>query len=194
MKYLSWPRRHKWLAFFAAILFVILGIFIYYKVSLELNRRAFQQASYAIESIYADIVKEIGLPDDSRNSQGCGGFQGVYGEGPISCDIRVIFIYPVKDLTSANQLQEKIKRVINDQKNLFMPIQAPQVDSSTSGIVVSDSAPSRYYYETASGIECSVVYIFDPSSESRLSLKDKENNKVFYINMNCSGPARAKYF
>ena len=196
MKFLSWPKKHKLLAIplllLAFLLLLVLSYFVYDRVATELNKRAFQQAGIAMVEIYNNVAEEVGDPDDSNGSKSCGGFLGVYGEGPISCYLNTNFIYPIKDKQQADQIRERIQTIVK-QRELLIPQSSP---SSSPNLTQAESAsaPVTDYFNTKNGIQCTIDYIFDPTFNSRLELKDSINNKQFYISLSCSGPARAKYF
>src|SRR3990167_1187147 len=192
MKFLAWIKKHKILTFLGVVALVVVVFFVYLRIDLELNKRAFQQASKAIDTIYADIVKEVGPPGDKNDSSRCRGFRGVYGEGPLSCYLDKNFVYPVKNKSEADQLRVKIQDIVMQQDRFIRQptpsntINYPKADS--------DSAPFTEYYRFKGGIECIVNYIYNPTFNSSLGLKDPETYKQFYVSFSCSGPANAKYF
>ena len=68
---LFWVRTHKIYSLLILIVLLIAGIFVYEKVALELNRLAFKSAQHAIDTVYEDIVKGVGQPDNSKATNEC---------------------------------------------------------------------------------------------------------------------------
>lgn len=177
---LPWIRLHKFYSLFLFIFVLVGGVFVYEKVALELNKRAFTQARVAIDTVYVNIVKETGEPSDFSESYGCGGFQGVLGEGPLSCYINKRIAYSVSDATSLDQLKTKVQATIDTSK-LLIPEAPPPSDASITEIAPNSNPPKIDYYRTRSGVSCKVTSETD--GEQKLA--------IFFA---CSGPARGKYF
>ena len=169
MKFLSWPKKHKWLTSLAVFALVVIGVAAYYKISLELNRRAFEQASQAIDTIYADIVKEIGPPDDHRNSKECSqSYSGPYNL-VTSCGVHVDFIYSVDDKEQADDKLRKIRSIVENRPDLIRPVSMPESD------IVTTPAPgnsnlntSINYYKSNGGILCIFKYVYDSPEQTYL--------------------------
>ena len=60
-RFLFWTKSHKFYSLLVLIVLLISGVFVYQKVALELNKRAFAQARTTIDTVYADIVAQVGL-------------------------------------------------------------------------------------------------------------------------------------
>jgi len=193
MHLLTWPRKHKWLTLLTIVLLVIIAVFTYFKISLELNRRAFQQAAHAIETIYADIVKEIGPPDDNRYSRECSRPSVVYDQGPLSCSIGIDFIYGVSDKQEPDQLKERIKSVINHHSNLLLPTTAPPSFIDVNPAPGNNTDSTIDYFKTSAGMECTSKYTYDMPREIQLNTKNR-NEKGFGISISCSSDARGQFF
>src|SRR5437868_15522224 len=99
---IGWLKGHKIISFFLLIILAVAGIFVYEKVAYEMNKRAFAQAKTAIDSVFADIVRQVGPPDDKKFNLKCHAIREVYGDGPTSCTLTIYFIYPIADKARAD--------------------------------------------------------------------------------------------
>ena|SRR3989344_1899346 len=188
---LSWIRRHKLYSLLLFIVLLVAGIFVYQKVALELNRRAFAQARTTIDAVYADIVAQVGQPDDYRRDNICRTTQEVYGEGALSCYVTTDLILGVEDKQQSDQFINKIKDIISMQSNFILESEPtiPSVNTSAG----SDSEPSRDYYKTNKVIECVVSYVFEPTFNTLL-IKKVTNKKTLYVSIDCTAGAKGAFY
>lgn len=189
----AWPKKHKWLTFFIAVLIIIAGLLAYESISYRLNKRAWFQAKESIDTIYADIVSRMGQPDDFIKYGDCRGFRGEFGEqGPINCEIYTSFIYAANNQNNADKLKTDIRSIVNSHNDIWLTSQTAPYNPF---VAESQGGPGVDYYKTANNIECNAYYDSTPSFNTKLKLKDVSNgSKPFYISLSCKGLARGKYF
>lgn len=187
-------RKVRWsLLFLALIVLVFGGLWVYSKVSFELNKRAFEQARVAIDEIYADIAKGVGRPDDSKQSNYCGSFRGVYGSGPTACYLDTSFMYGISDQAESKIFIEKIRNTINLRYDLLKF--APELSTSSQAVMTTPEIGGKitHTYTTKSKLECSVSYLYDPTFDTGLKLEELDK-KQLYVSINCSGDSRGDYY
>ena len=196
MKYLSWLRKHKWLSIpillVVAVVLIALGAVVYNKIATELNRRAFQQANYAIETIYNDIVKEVGPPDDNKRESRCSRSRGEFSEGPLGCYTSMFFIYGLSNKDQSDLTIKRIRSIIVNSQSILV---AASSSTESSGLITKapGNTSSTDYYQAPGRIKCRADYAFDTSYGSFLKLKDPDA-KPLAINISCSGMAMEDYF
>ena len=190
--FLPWIRRHKFLSLLYAIVLLVIGVFVYEKVALELNKRAFAQARTAIDTIYADIVAKVGQPDDYKVSNNCSRLSREFEREPIVCNVNTSFIYGVSNEDEANSLFKKIQGFISDYKTTFKPIK-PLSSSITSLLVVNTYYHDAQDYYKIGVLDCTAKYVYDTPEETYLQLKESRL-KPFYIRIGCSDWARQEYY
>ena len=190
--FFAWPWRHKWIIIPAAFVIAIFFILVYQAVDLRQNRAAFVQARAAIDTIYADIVAQLGPPDNYRRTNSCSRPSQEFEQGPLSCDVSTDFIYGVDNQAQANQLTKQIRSVIH-QSGLLIATPAPRSD------IYATPAPSNYvgsendYFKTVDGLGCSIKYSYDLPQEIGLKLNNSRK-KVFSIAFGCSDYAREQFY
>lgn len=186
-----WAKSHKLLALFLFIVLLVVGIFVYERVALELNKRAFARARTAIDTVYADIVAQVGQPDNSKRSSFCSRPNQTFGQGPLSCNVDTSFIYGVANEDQANVYLKKIQIVINNHKNFKLSkLLSPAITSLP--VVNSIYSSATDYYKTA-GMECIVSYWYDTPRQINLVIKD-QSKKSIEISLGCDDLARAMYY
>ena len=189
--FLLWIRRHKFLSLFCVIVLLVIGVFVYEKVALELNKRAFQQARVAIDTIYADIVAKVGQPDDHKRTGSCSIYTEEFSTGPTFCNIDTSFIYSVTDEGEANRQFKSIQSVISLHKE-FKPSQA--LDSAiTSKFVVNTNYYAASDKYKSAGLDCIVNYVYDTPREISLEIHDN-TKKPLQVVIGCNSLARSKYY
>ena len=188
-----WIRAHKLVSLVLMVILLILGFFVYQRVTLELNKRAFAQARTAIDAVYEDIVENVGQPDNFKATNECSRSHIAIGDGPLSCYIDNEFIYGVEDKNEANSLRQKIKSTISNHSDVLKP--TPQTTSSID-ITPSGSTETNIFvdhYDSA-GLLCAIKYVFEIPREIALELKRGSNKKPFFVVISCSGDAREIFY
>lgn len=186
-----WARSHKFYSLLLLTVLLVAGIFVYEKVALELNKRAFSQARTTIDTVYADIVAQVGSPDNSKRAAECSASHVIFGQGPISCSVDTDFIYGVSDKSEAIDQFKKIQAVISRNEQ-FKP-------TKTLSLTITDQIVVNSAYHTASdefssdGLPCIVNYVYDTPREIFLTINDK-SKKPLQIVIGCHGIARAMYY
>ena len=187
-----WARSHKFYSLLLLTILLVAGIFVYERVALELNKRAFSQARATIDTIYADIVAQVDQPDNSKHSDTCSIYTEVYSTGPTYCNIVTTLIYGVKDESEANNVFKKIQLVIESHNDLIDSIKP--LSSKISAMTVAN-AP--YYASSdrykSSGLNCVANYIYDTPQQISLTVEDNKM-KPLEITLGCNGKARADFY
>jgi len=159
---------------------------------LELNKRDFQRASRAIDSIYAEIVSQVGQPDNTKRSQTCSRtYQEFSGYGPPNCDVDIEFTYGVASLSGANKIYKSIQYIVtHDSLKSVSPL-----SSKITRTLISD----KYYSEAQdnyvfNSLNCTSKYVYDTPQDTFLTLKTNKDLKSLYVVLGCSGAARQQYY
>jgi hypothetical protein len=189
---LSWVKSHKLVSVLVVLFVLVLGIGVYLRVALEINKHNFAQARKNIDTIYADIVAKVGQPDNSKRTNTCSQHNTEFRVEPRVCDVSTDFIYGVANENDANSMLKKIQGVIATHADLFKPTKP--LAASIQDIL----AVSSYYHVAAdsyksASLGCDVNYIFDTPTETTLDINNKAN-KPFEISMGCNGQANRPYY
>jgi len=188
-----WPLRHKLFSVFILIVLVVAGFFVYQRITLELNKRGFQQARSAIDIVYADIIAKVGPPDNSKRVNSCNRVKEEFENGPLSCDVDTSFIYGVNGVEEADSLMSNIQNLIANHPGLLQP-SAPLTNQISSTLVVNSYYQTAHdHYKTARHMKCETSYIYDTLRETDLSIKD-QTKKPLEIGIDCSDWAKAQYY
>ncbi|HZP55662.1 MAG TPA: hypothetical protein VFB03_02745 [Candidatus Saccharimonadales bacterium] len=186
-QFFRWFKRHILIILLFLIIASVAGYFIYQKVTLEMNRHSFQSAQHAIDGVYADIVSQVGAPDDSGTQKYCNTSPNGY-----SCIIGKSFIYGIDNESSANSLFKKIQKVIGSQNSQFRTVRhlTTEVKDITITGAPYASASDRYRLY---GLDCVANYIFNDRRDPDLTLKDS-SKKPFEVAIDCFGVAKRNYY
>jgi len=192
---LGWVRHHKFISILLFLTVLITGLFVYEKVALVLQRRAFQQARIAIDTVYANIVKNVGPPDNSKRQSECSkSYFGAY-KLIISCSVNNDFVYGVKNKEDADKLTTKIRMTINEHPELLRTNSAQNTGVDTNPAPGYENTSSSYdYFKTKDGLLCIFKYVYDNPSETYLKLQNHDDSKTFYVTSGCTGNAKEQYY
>jgi len=193
---LSWIRSHKFLSFIALITFMVIGFFVYERVTLELNKRAFAQARKVIDNVYADIANEVGQPDNYRRTSECShSYFGPYVK-QISCGVDTDLVYNVEDRNEAGQITATVQNIVKRHKNSLTSTTYNSDVFSESERAPGDPNINSHidYYESSGGLFCVFKYVFDSPAETFLKLPEGTTGKTYYLTMGCNGSARQYYY
>ena len=192
---LFWVKFHKLYSLLILIVLLVGGIFVYQKVTLELNRRAFAQARVAIDAVYADIVAQVGQPDNYKRESECSkSYFGPY-ELRISCSVDTDFIYAVKDQQEADAKTAKINEIVDKQQSRLRPTSAPKSDIYVNPAPGDpDTNTSINYYKGPGGLLCIFKYVYDTPTDTYLQLVHPDSKKSFYVTTGCTGNAKNQYY
>lgn len=191
-RFIFWLRTHKLASIALVLVLLVVGFFVYEKVALEFNKRAFAQARTAIDAVYADIVKDVGQPDDYDRSSSCSIYEGLFGdEGPISCNIDTSFIFGVNNQEGAEVQFKKIQEAVKQHKKFKL--------SKPLSLTITSQGVVNSVYHTASdeflvsGLPCIINYVYDTPREIFLKVKD-QTKKPLQIVIGCHGIARNYFY
>lgn len=190
----SLPRRilhHKFYLILIIILLGVAGYFGYEKYAAWQNKRDFQQARAAIDSIYADIVRQVGPPDNSKRSNDCSrSYQEFTGYGNLTCDLNLELLYAVSDRNDATVHYKKIQTILGETSTL-------STASKLSTDIIDKLVVSSYYHEAQDSymlksLKCTSKYVYDTPQDTYLSIEGLKN--YLFIVIGCSGNAISQYY
>jgi hypothetical protein len=189
---LRWPRDHKLISLLVIVVLLIGGYFVYEAVALRMNRHDFEQARTAIDTIYSDIVSQVGQPDDYKKERSCSRpYQEFTGYGSPNCDVGFSLIYGTQDEVKANAILQKVQSEINMHQVLKHTSQSLSYLTDKFVINANYHASSDTY--SLNGLKCVANYVFDTPDETTLTIKDN-SKKPLEITFGCYGPARQAYY
>lgn len=173
------PKR-KWLVY-ALLLLVLLiaGFLLYNYLSVQANKKSFQEARVAIDSIYSSTVSTLGQPDASKHINSCGGQQ---------CTVYTSFIYGVSGYNQANKYYKTIQNEIS-QNPVFIPTKALSKKIITTEKNYS-GAQDLYIHKKLS---CTAKYLYNTPQAALLNLRNR-SMKPFYVEIGCTGPTEHAYY
>lgn len=185
-------RTHRIITAVIFIAILVAGYFVYEAVAFRVNKHAIEQTRAAIDSVYSDIVVQVGQPDNYKQTNDCSrSYQEFTGYGDITCGIDTILNYGVNNEAEANNLVSRIQTIIS--RNGSFNLTAPKSASITDRFVVNTSYHAASDSYKANGLNCKVNYVFDTPQETFLKISDN-NKKVFEVTIGCYGPARGLYY
>ena len=186
-------RRHKIISFVILLVLGVIGFLVYSEIALQVNKHDFQQARSAIDTVYADIVHQVGQPDNFRRNNDCSRPNQEFESGPLSCSVNTDFIYGVDNETNANDILAKVEAVISRHSNLLkatLPLSQSIKDSYVANTYYHRSVD---YYKTNRGLACEVSYTYDTPGEIDLQIRNS-SQKPLEISSGCSGFAEEQYY
>lgn len=191
-------RRAKSLSLLLAVVIAVaiaLGIFSYNKYSDAQDKQKFEQARTAIDSVYADIVAQVGPPDDRQSTNACNIHKEEFASPSYTCYVETNFIYGLTNEDRANR-QLKIIRASIARSKIFDKKQIMEKALKDRKEVVgiksrtTHIALDRYQYNR---LACTTYYEYDPPDE--IDLKITDSSKIpFEVSINCDGPAKNLYY
>jgi hypothetical protein len=189
---IGWPARHKWISIFLGVAILALATYAYQLIAVQLNKHQFEQARAAIDIVYADIVNNVGPPDNSKRENSCSRLSREFEREPIVCVVQTGFLFGVSGLNDANEKTKTVQAEISKHKRLFAPIQSASDGISPVQVASSIYQDTEDHYRS-NGIDCSVKYVFDTPQETYLNQLNTDL-KPLYIRIMCSDLARQEYY
>lgn len=194
----SWRTRPLIpLLIIAAAVALPLGIFAYGKYSARQDRQKFEQARAAIDSVYADIVAQVGPPARHKSDQSCDYASSEFGKGPLGCSIYMAFAYAVKDASQATQLAKKVNSTAANRTDLFaisysntnqsLPF-SPLKDAHDYQIVSND------YLGKKSRLDCYLISTYAHKDSLYLSITTKNSEENLSVLLGCKGPVKEEIY
>lgn len=161
------------------LVLLIAGIFVYNYLSMQPNKKNFQQARASIDDIYSGTTSVLGKPDATKRINSCGGSQ---------CTVYTSFVYGVADKNQAEEYFKQIRSQIRSQKSLVptKPL-SHALDLSTNGF---DSAQDLY---SEGKLLCTAKYTYNPPQVTLLKVKDINSNPL-YVEIGCTGAAKKNFY
>jgi hypothetical protein len=160
-----------------ALLFMA-GFFIFNHLSVQSNKRNFEHARTAIDSVYSGTTSVLGNPDAHRRVNTCGGSQ---------CTVYTSFVYAVDNKNQADEYFKKIQTQISSQKSL---VPTRPVSSGLSHSNGFDGAQDLYSYGK---LTCTAKYTYNPPQITLLRVKNIASNPL-YVELGCTGAAKKNFY
>ena len=167
---------HLYIALLAVL---IAGFLIYNYLSVQANKKSFEQARSAIDSIYSETTKSLGLPDANSKASHCGGSQ---------CTVSTSFVYSVVDKNTASDDFHRIQNIIKNQKD-FMPSGSLAMSLTT---LSNGFTNARDLYSDGK-LSCAAQYTYSPPQAIPLKVKNS-GSKPFYVEIGCTGTAKRAFY
>lgn len=180
---INWLEKHRktmWLLLIvlAALLYLLIHAYRGWA-----DTRRLHSSRAAIDSVYTDITKRLGQPDDLRTSNSC------VKQGNINtytlCTVETDFIYGASNQNLANVFLGQIQKVIGAHRNAFKPTRKLSVHLGNALSVEAYTHDATDYYRGPYGSACSVKYSFATPDEVDLSLRDP-SLQPFEVFFSCS--------
>lgn len=185
-------KHKKSLLALIIIVVLIAGYWIYGQVSTYTNKRDFQQAREAIDSIYKNVSKSASIPDNySRNNVCARSYQELSGYGEITCDVETSFIYAVPNKAEAQDKINLIQKNINQKAKTLKPTKPINTNIETTGVVSKDYYGAQNFYKYGS-LDCTSKYVYNTPDDTFLKLKSP--GIPLYVVIGCTGPAKKLYY
>ena len=164
--------------YFGIFVVLIAGFLVYNHLSVQANKKNFQEARTSIDSIYSSVISALGEPDASKRLSSCGGSQ---------CTVYTSLVYGVSDKNQANEYFAKIQAKIKNQ-SAFVP--AKPLSTSLASANGFDTAQDLY----ADGkLSCTSKYTYNPPQVTLLQVKSA-SSKPLYIEIGCTGSAKKSFY
>jgi hypothetical protein len=186
----SWMWRHKLLSLIALLIIAAGAYAAYNHIQTSSNKRDFQQARVAIDSVYDNALRSVGKPDNAEVGSDCARSHQEFSGGDLTCYLNTRFIYGVTNESEASRIFKKTQLLVL-KTPAFKPesisnaiIDSYQVNS------VSHAASDKFKLYN---LICSINYVYDTSREIDLSIKDS-TKKPFEVTIGCYGPAKQQYY
>jgi hypothetical protein len=185
----SWIWRHKLLSLIGLLIIAAGAYAAYNHIQTSNNKRDFQQARAAIDSVYDDAIRNVGKPDNAEEKSSCTRPNQEFTQGVLTCDVNVKFVYGLESESQANDYYIKIQKLIG--KHNFRP--SKELGTSVKDSLVIDTTyHSSHDYYTNSGLGCEASYIYDTPSQTDLAIKS--NKHPLEVLLSCSGKAKQQYY
>lgn len=162
------------------ILVVLVAVFFAYSyLSVQANKKTFEQARSAVDNIFSQTTKTLGSPDASKRVSSCGSSQ---------CTVYTSFVYGVVDKNQAENDFRTIQGNIKGQDS-FVPAKNLPTRITTTALGYH-SAQGVYNFKSLS---CTAKYLYDTPQATLLKQKDK-SKKPFYVEIGCTGSAKKDFY
>jgi len=158
------------------ILFVAVGGLLFYRdYSIKADKDRFEQAKASIDKLYSDIVANAGEPANAEKSQSCGRAEFKNSGGPLSCLVRIAFVYAVKDSADATDKYGAVQQAISKYGDIFIKTFSNEAEVYPFSALADDRDDKEIgvsLAEIKSGMGCSirVVYAHGEDLSHRLSI------------------------
>ena len=183
--------KHIWLVAFGILLLLVgFGYKALVWYQLRADKQRFTEASVLVDKIYADIVTELGQPEDSKRTNSCSvRYQEFTGSGDLTCHIDGSATYLVRDKQEAEAVITNVQDLISHNGKLkSLDTLNTDFHDSVAGSTVYHIVSNKY---SVNSMQCSIGYIYDPPGGARMSGSE---NKKLEIGVSCSDAAKSQIY
>jgi hypothetical protein len=164
----------------------------------EADKKKFETARTSFESLYADIVKQVGAPDKVEWDNSCGYGSREFERGPLSCGSSIVFAYPVNDNVEASNMAEKINAAIDNRQDIFM-LKFSNRGYTIPFVQIVDQNDARetdsdYTFMGHSELHCSSSMKYINSSNPSASLTSTKQEHNLVAELSCGGEASSPHY
>lgn len=173
-----------------------IGFGLYRDYSVKADKEKFEQAKASIDALYADIVATAGQPDKEERGQTCGYAEFKNSKGPLSCMVRIAFVYPTGNNGEATTIFSNMNRALDLNSNFevtftneleVIPFTALESRTDQKEIGMS-------ILESGSGIVCSFRLIYAViERDSHYLLLDSGSESISGL-IACKDEAKAEHY
>ncbi len=185
-------KHKKFVTALIVLLVLAAGYWVYGQVTTYGNKRDFQQARKTIDTVYSQIVDQVGSPDSYKSGNSCSrSYQEFNGYVDMSCDVDISFVYAVSNREEAQNKINIMQKVINSKNELLKPSRPINTTIMTTGLVTTNYYGAQNFYKYGS-LECTSKYVYNTPDDTFLKLK--HDGKPLYVVIGCTGPAKKQYY
>jgi hypothetical protein len=191
LKFLK-TKKGKLVAVVTLVGLGVLTFWGYNTYQVRADKQRFEEARATIDSIYADIVTQLGEPDDYKRSNTCSRpYQEFTGYGAPQCDVGIIIVYGLENEEAANTnmklVQESASKPPKFMSNSTLD---PSIAESSVTNTIFNTASDSYNFK---GLRCVINYVYDTPQETYLNIKDS-TKKPFQVSIGCAGEAKSQLY
>lgn len=186
-------RKAKGLLVFGILLLVAGASYkIYAWQAVRADKQRFAEASALVDKIYADIVAELGQPEDHKRTNSCSRtYQEFSGYGDPTCSVGIRAVYGVVNRSEADSKLRIIQKLLSKQASLKIggTLSTMIADQQVGNNNAKGAFDEYRYYQ----LRCTAKYLYDTPGETLLSAQI-ENMKSFYVAVVCSGLTKSQIY
>lgn len=187
------------IAGFAVIGLAVLGVVVYIGLMWR-EKRQFIQAEKDISTISAQIIEEVGRPDQEIKDRSCGYASRKFSRGPRGCSVSIYLLYKNKGVLESNVLVGKISSLLNIKPSGYAFNHKTMTGSDEYEFKELDDGrlfDRQLSTSLNTGFDkgCSIGLTHPGVGTPYREMFDTTySEKNFVVGLSCGGPAMAEYF
>jgi hypothetical protein len=182
---LAQAKQNKWLTLTILVFIIFLALAVHHKIVVAADKKKFEQARMSLESLYSDIVAQVGTPERVERVNSCGYGNREFDRGPLGCSVTLQLTFVLNDSVQASHLASQVDMIASQKSRTFkstysnsssaLPFNGPQID-------ISGGHDTGGYIDLKSMLSCATNSYFDKSS------------LLLHTELSCGGSAKAPYY